>query len=186
MEDSEIIELFQQRSEQSISELSKKYGRICRAVAQNILGDFTDAEECLNDAYMQVWNSIPPAKPDSLPAFAAKITKNLALMRVRFLHAKKRGGGEKPLSFEELDDLVSNESSVESAVERKELLNVINTFLKKLPDEKQRLFVRRYWGYCSISELAAEFGMSEGNVAMTLGRIRKKLKDYLIKKGYYL
>ncbi len=101
MEDDKIILLFQSRDETSVSELSRKYGSICRRTAQGILGDFTETEECLNDTYLRVWESIPPAVPRSLAAFAAAITRNLALMRLRARHAEKRGGGEAALSFDE-------------------------------------------------------------------------------------
>lgn len=186
MEDDKIILLFQSRDETSISELSRKYGSICRRTAQNILGDFTEVEECLNDTYLRVWESIPPAVPRSLAAFAAAITRNFALMRLRARRAEKRGGGEETLSFDELKDFVSGERSVENEAERKELINAVNEFLRKLPEQQRQAFVRRYWGCLSISEVAQCLGMTESNVTVTLTRVRKKLKDYLTRRGYEL
>ncbi len=184
MEDDKIIELMENRDERSIAELSKKYGGICGKVAQNILGDFTEAEQCLIDTYLKVWNSIPPAKPASLPAFVVTIARNLAISQLREKRSAKRGGGAKTLSFDELDDFVSGASSIESKAERNELINAINKFLEKLPRKKQQLFIKRYWGCCSIDELAREFGMTESNVTVTLTRVRKKLKDHLCKRGF--
>lgn len=184
MEDDEIIKLMENRDEISIAELSKKYGGICGKVARNILGDFTDVEQCLNDTYFKVWNSIPPEKPSSLSAFTAAIARNTALSQLREKQRAKRGGKAETLSFEELDDLVSGADPVESEAERRELADVINKFLHKLPEIKRRLFIRRYWGCCSIEELAEEFGMTESNVTVTLTRVRKKLKDHLCKRGY--
>lgn len=184
MEDDKIIELMENRNETSIAELSKKYGGICGKVARNILGDFTEVEQCLNDTYLKVWDSIPPAKPVSLAAFAAAIARNIALSRLREKRAAKRGGDAETLSFEELDDVVSGASSVESEAERKELISEINKFLSKQPSIKQKLFIKRYWGCCSIEELARDFGMTESNVTVTLTRVRKKLKDHLCKRGY--
>lgn len=184
MEDDKIIELMENRNERSIAELSKKYGRICGKIARNILGDFTDVEQCLNDTYLKVWNSIPPAKPVSLPAFAATIARNIALSQLRERRAAKRGGEVETLSFDELDDFVSGESSVESTAECGELIDAINKFLYKQPELKRQLFIRRYWGCCSIEELARSFGMTESNVTVTLTRVRKKLKDYLCKRGF--
>lgn len=184
MEDSEIIELMENRDESSIAELSKKYGGICGKIARNILGDFTEVEQCLNDTYFKVWNSIPPAKPTSLAAFAVTIARNIAFSRLREKRAAKRGGGIEALSFEELDDMVSGESSVENEAERGELIEAINKFLRKLPPTKGQLFIKRYWGCCTIEELARDFNMTESNVTVTLTRIRKKLKDYLCKRGY--
>ena len=184
MEDEKIIELLESRSESAVTELSRKYGRLCGAVAQKILGDFTETEQCLNDAYFQVWNSIPPAKPSSLSAFTAAITRNIALMMLRQKRAVKRGGAENELSFDELDEYVSGGRSIESEAERKELVGTINEFLYKLPELKRQLFIRRYWGCCGIAELAERFGMSESNVTVTLTRVRKKLKEYLQKRGF--
>lgn len=184
MEDDEIIDLMENRNESSISELSKKYGGICSEVVRNIIGDFTEVEQCLNDTYLKVWNSIPPAKPSSLPAFVAAIARNIALTRLRVKCSEKRGGGTKTLSFDELDDLVSGASSIESDAECRELIDAINKFLYKLPRNKQQLFIKRYWGCCSIEELARSFNMTESNVSVTLTRVRKKLKDYLCKRGF--
>lgn len=184
MDDNKIIALMENRSEASLIELSKKYGGICKKVAQNILGDFTETEECVNDTYMKVWDSIPPAKPSSLSAFTAAITRNLALMRLRRRRAEKRGGGASLLNFDELEDIVSGESSVESEVERQEIIAAINEFLYDQNEKHRQLFIRRYWGCYSISQLAGHFRMTESNVTVTLTRIRKKLKEYLNKRGY--
>ena len=66
MEDQQIIRLFFERSEQAITELSRKYGALCFQIADNILDDPQDAEECVNDAWLGAWNSIPPQRPDPL------------------------------------------------------------------------------------------------------------------------
>ena len=183
VEDDKIVELFEKRSESSIAELSSKYGAICQSVIQRLLGDFTDVEQCLNDTYFKVWNSIPPAKPVSLSAFTAAIARNIALSLLRERRTAKRGGEFETVSFDELDDLVSGKSSVESEAERHELVDAINKFLFKQSEIKRQLFINRYWGCRSIAELARSFGMTESNVTVTLTRLRKKLKEYLYKRG---
>ncbi|MBD5082051.1 MAG: hypothetical protein HDT44_09865 [Ruminococcaceae bacterium] len=115
MDDMEITELFLQRKESAIKELSQKYGSYCKTVASNILKNPNDTEECLNDAYLAVWNSIPPQKPNSLGAYTAKIVRNKALDRVQRNSAQKRGGGEETLPIEELGDLVSGSSTEQGA-----------------------------------------------------------------------
>lgn len=184
MDDSEIIRLFRERDEAAIAEVSRKYGRFCRSIAENILKNRADAEECVNDAYMQAWEAIPPADPKTLSAFLGRITKNLALNRLKAEHAEKRGGGLGALSFDELEGYVSGADSTESAAENKELLAAVNGFLDGLPKNSRLLFVYRYWHCCGTTELAAQFMMSEHNVTVALGRIRKRLKAYLRKRGY--
>lgn len=184
MEDNEIIKLFFDRSEIALTEASKKYGTYCQTVALNILHNSQDAEECVNDAFMRAWNSIPPNSPNVLRAYLAKITKNLALDKIDFLSREKRGSGELPLSFEELEDFLSGESSMETKAERREIIEAVNEFLRKLPEKKRLIFIGRYWGCCKLSELGTQFGMSESSVSVYLGRIQKKLKEYLKKRGF--
>lgn len=184
MEDRGIIRLFFERNEAALNEVSRKYGSHCRAIARNILKNQEEAEECVNDTYMRAWESIPPNEPPVLGAFLAKITKNLALGRVTFNNAEKRGGGNDALSFDELDEFVSGKNSVESEAERKELIAAINGFLKKLPEKQRKIFVGRYWGYYKLSELAKRFGMTESGISLSLERTRRKLRKHLEKGGF--
>ncbi|MBD5129883.1 MAG: sigma-70 family RNA polymerase sigma factor [Ruminococcaceae bacterium] len=184
MEDDEIVRLFLKRDERALTELQSKYARLCRSIAENILKNRTDAEDCVNDAYYKVWNSIPPYEPKSLRAFVARVAKNTALDIYDAYHTEKRGGGDSPLSLNELGDLVSGGSTVESSLENRELLAEINAFLSSLPGEKRRLFVNRYWYFYSTFELAEMYGMREHTVVVTLSRTRKALKEYLRKRGF--
>lgn len=184
MEDSEIIELFQRRDEKAISEAAKKYGGLCTAVSKNILHNSQDAEECVNEALWKAWESIPPDEPRILSAFLAKIAKNIALNRYKALHREKRGGGEPQAVLEELENIISESDSVEEAAERRELLEAVNGFLKKLPAKRRIMFVRRYW-YCDrIADIGERFGMSENSVSAALNRTREALKKYLRKRGF--
>ncbi len=184
MDDSKIVALFWERDEAALKEVSQKYGAYCLTIAQNILGNREDSEECVNDTYLRAWNSIPPNKPAALGSFLGRITKNLALDRMRFSLCEKRGGNKENVSFDELDRFVSGSYSVENESERQEILDAINAFLKGLPAKKRQMFVARYWQYYKLSELGEFFGMSESSVAVELGRTRKKLKEYLIKRGF--
>lgn len=184
MEDREIIGLFFDRDEAALREVSRKYGGYCVSIARNILNNAEDAEECVNDTYMRAWESIPPKKPPVLGAYLGRITRNLALNRIRFRKSGKRGGGETELSFDELDEFVSGEYSVEIEAERKEFAAAINRFLDTLPARRRQLFVGRYWRCGTIAELAAQFGMSQGGVSENLAGTRKKLKKYLSKRGF--
>lgn len=182
--DGEIIHLFLERSENAILAVDKKYRKYCIAVAMNILNDRQDADECFNDALLKLWESIPPQKPDNLPGFLAKITKNISLNRYEKLHAAKRGNGEMPLIWDELSECVPDKSNVERHFEQKELLNEINAFLKKLSRTKRDIFVLRYWYCMSVTELSGRLGITENNAAVTLLRLRKRLMEHLQKRGF--
>jgi len=184
MDDHKIVCLFLERNELALKEASQKYGAYCLKIAQNILGNHEDAEECVNDTYMRAWNSIPPNNPTSLGVFLGRITKNLSLDRARFRRREKRGGNTETISFDELEDFLSENNSVESESELNEIIEAINTFLRSLPAKKRLMFVARYWQCDKISEIAARYGMAESSVASSLSRTCRKLKDYLIKRGF--
>ncbi len=184
MDDKKIVCMFLERDESALREVSQKYGAYCTAIAQNILHNYEDAEECVNDTYMRVWDSIPPNKPTALGAFLGRITKNLALNRLDSLQCEKRGGKDETVPFEELDEFISGNASVEGEFEFNEIADEINEFLQTLPAKKRMIFVARYWQCEKLSEIAECFAMAESSVATSLSRTCKKLRDHLIKRGF--
>ncbi len=184
MDDQKIVCMFLERDESALREVSKKYGAYCTSIAQNILHNCEDAEECVNDTYLHAWNSIPPNKPTALGAFLGRITKNLALNMLESLHCEKRGGKDVTLPFEELDEFISGNSSIEGECEFNEIVDEINAFLQTLPAKKRMIFVARYWQCEKLSEIAECFGMAESGVAANLSRTCKKLKDHLKRRGF--
>lgn len=186
MEDSEIVDLFMNRDESAISAAAKKHGKRCRMIAENILRNREDAEECVNDSYLKIWHLIPPNAPQVLGTFMGKIVKNTAIDMLKARNADKRGNGDIPLAFEELQDCVSDKSNIEKTYERRELLEKINDFLRELPLEYRRVFILRYWYCCELSEIADRFATRKNTISVMLNRTRKKLRDYLEQEGYDL
>lgn len=186
MDDNGIIQMYWDRNDQAISATSEKYGSYCKAIARNILSNEEDAEECVNDTYLNAWNSMPTHWPKQLAAFLGKITRNLAFNKYKCRHAKKRGSGEITLVLDELTDCVSDVDNVERIIDRQELAKAIGSFVKKLPIEKRNIFVRRYWYADSVSDIASDYGMMQGTVSKALERTRKQLKAYLSERGFEL
>ena len=186
MDDRQIIELYNERSETAISETADKYGKYCYYIAYHILYNEQDSEECVNDTYLRAWEAIPPQYPNKLSAFLGRITRNLALNRYRYYMKEKRGYGQTSLVLDELQECVPATESTEQAIEEKLLVEVLNRFLHELPIEKRMMFLRRYWYLSSIKEIAEDYEISEGKVKMTLLRIRNKLKQTLEKEGIVL
>ncbi|MBQ6877041.1 MAG: sigma-70 family RNA polymerase sigma factor [Oscillospiraceae bacterium] len=184
MEDSEIIKLFEIRSEEALSETEKKYGAYCFSCAKNILENEEDAKETLSDTYLCLWNNIPPQKPENFRAFAAKICRNLALNLLRKRNAEKRGGGETEVVFEEISEFVSGNETPEHSFEQRELTKAIDGFLEKLSKEKREFFILRYWYFESVEKIARRTGKTENSVRNSLFRTRKKLREYLIERGF--
>ena len=177
MDDRQIIALFYERSEQAIAELSKKYGDLCFKIAINILNNPQDAEECVNDAFLGAWNSIPPQNPDPLRAYLCRIVRNLASKKLRTNTALKRGS-QLEVSLAELENCIPD-NSFDEQLSAKELTAHLNAFLSTLHRDDRVLFLKRYWFSEPLSEIAATFGITEHNASVRLGRIRKKLHQYL-------
>ena len=183
MSDEEIIALFFERSEQAISELEAKHGTAVRRVVQNILGSPEDADECMNDTWLGVWNSIPPQRPSPLRTYVCRIARNLATNRYHANHAEKRNS-QYTLALDELEDCIPGHNSPEDAVAAKELAEAINRFLDTLPDVDRFLFMRRYWYADSLPEIAGMAGLRYQAAAVRLFRVRDKLRKQLQKEGF--
>lgn len=183
MEDSGIVELYWTRSESAISETMKKYGKYCFAIAYGILSNTEDANESVNDTYLDAWNCMPPHRPAILSTFLGKITRRISIDRWRGRMAGKRGGGEYALALDELEDCVASSSDVEKEVEEKELIEVLNKFLSRLPEQERDVFICRYFFLLSLSEICNKFGYSPSKVKSMLSRTRKRLHAYLEKEG---
>lgn len=184
MEDTKIIDLYFKRNEQAIEETAIKYGKFCFSIANNILASKEDADESVNDTYWDAWNSIPPHRPSSLSLFLGKITRRIAIDRWRRRSAQKRGGGELPLALDELYQCIADNTDVEREFEKKQLSQLINTFVKALPTMEQKVFLCRYWYMDSIASISKRFHFSESKVKSMLYRTREKLRMELKKEGF--
>ena len=186
MDDTKIVQLYWDRDEQAIPVTADKYGNYCTSIAINILGNREDAEECVNDTYMNAWNSMPLHRPNILSTFLGKIVRNLSIKRYKHNTADKRGGGQATVVLDEIAEFVSDTDSVEKEIDHRELVKAIDSFLDRLPTDKRSIFVCRYWYFDSVSDIANRFGMTENNVSVTLNRLRLKLHNYLLERGFEL
>ncbi len=187
MEDGKIIDLYFCRSERALLETENKYGKLCRAISYNILNNIEDCSEIVNDAYMKLWNTIPPERPQNFLAYISKITRNLSINAYYKKRAQKRGGGETDVLLDELEECISSAADVEEKIIRderkKELEYTLNNFLKCLEEENRNIFIRRYFFADSVKDIAERYGKPEGSIKSMLYRDRQKLKRYLEKEG---
>ena len=183
MNDSQIVELYWQRSESAISETSLKYDRFCHTIAYNILFSEEDSEECVNDTWLRAWYTIPPQYPSKLSAFLGRITRNLSLDRLKSRYALKRAGSEATLALDELAECIPARVSIEAALEAQELGGLLNRFLEGMEPSARKILIRRYWFLSPVKEIASAYGISESSVKVTLHRTRAKLREYLEKEG---
>ncbi len=186
MKDMALVELYWSRNEDAIRLTAERYEHYCLTVATNITGNREDAEECVNDTWLRAWNSIPPARPDDLRAYLAKITRNLALDRVAHDRAAKRGDSGVPASLDELADILSDPETPADTLARAELASDMDDFLRALPERECDIFVLRYFWGESVTAVAARHGISPNHASVVLRRTRKRLRRFLTERGYEL
>lgn len=184
MDDQSIVQLFFERSERALAELDAKYGKLCHTLSRNILNSRQDAEECVNDAYLGVWNTVPPARPDPLRAYLCKIVRNVSLKLYHRKRAEKRNSAY-DVAMQELEDCLPAPNTVESELEAKELALAIEGFLDTLSEENRVIFLRRYWFSDPYADIAKRTGISEKSVSMRLVRIRKQMRQYLVEREVF-
>ena len=185
MDDKEIVALFWNRDENAIKILKKEYEDKLIGLSYRILGNMEDVEECVNDTFLNVWNSIPDERPDFLFSYCAKITRNLSINRLKRNTSIKRGGNDVKIVFSELEECICDHETVESIVEYRELSKLISEFLATLKQEQRTMFVERYWYVESVKNIAMRHRCSIKKVESILLRTRRKLKKYLEKRGWF-
>ena len=170
----------------AIAETSKKYGAYCHSISFNILNNHEDAEECVNDTYLNVWNAIPPTKPQRFMVFIGRITRNISLNLFKKKNTQKRGGGEIARAIHELEECIAGNSRAEESVEYELITNCINNYLTKQNSLNADIFIRRYWYMDKVSTISERFSLNENTVTSILFRMRKELKSELEKEGVFV
>ena len=184
MDDSRIVELYWNRSEEAIYQTDVKYGRYCYSIANNILTNREDAEECVSDTYFAAWEAIPPTRPSVLSTFLGKIIRRISIDRWRARSASKRGGGEMSLALDELAECIPGGNDPAAEVEAKELAAAVARFLDMLPCAERKVFLMRYFELARLQDIADRFSMRVSKVKSMLHRTRGKLRVHLQKEGY--
>lgn len=179
--DSTIIDRLFERNQQALTDIKTKYGRLCRSISFNILKSQEDTEECENDTYLKVWNSVPPAKPDNLCAYICRIIRNISIDRLKYMTRQKRAA-ELDALLSELDESIPSADSTELCADDT-LKCSINSFLASQSRQTRQIFIRRYFFCDSIKDIAKRYTVSESNVTTILSRARKKLLRQLEKDG---
>ena len=182
MEDHQIVELFWLRSETALEQTRTKYGRLLQQLCRNLLADDREAEECVSDTMLALWNTIPPQRPAPLTAYACRIARNLAMNRLRERCAQKRDD-RVSLPLDELAEVLPAPSA-EEQWDARELAQAVDAWLEGQKETDRVLFVRRYWFGDSVQEAAQRVGLRENTASARLRRMKLRLRDYLTQEGY--
>ena len=181
MDDLKIIELYFERNEQAIKETDIKYGKLCHSISFNILKNREDSEECVNDTYAGIWNAIPPTRPNNFMAFVCRIARNISLKRLEFMKRDKRSA-DVLVSFDELEGILSDEQFAQNITDE-DVGKSISRFLRNQKEDVRNVFIRKYYFFDSVKEIAERYGFTESKVKNMLFYTRNKLKEHFIKEG---
>lgn len=185
MDDRKILALFHARSEQAIDSLAAKYGKLCQHIAHRILDSSHDAEECVNDAYLALWNTIPPENPKSLRAYLTRVVRNIAYDRRDYQTAQMRDS-RVTVCLAELQDCLPDSMTIDAALDAALIRDTLNAFLRALSKEDRFIFLRRYYFLDTCRQISKYTGMAESAVSTRLGRLRGRLKELLKEEGIYV
>lgn len=184
MQDAEIVELYWNRDETAITETQNKYERYLTKIAYNVLADFEDSKESVNDTYLAAWNSIPPHRPNVLSVYLGKLTRRISIDIFRKRNREKRKASEYAISIEELGECLSDASGPEEILDSQLLADAINKFLRSISEEARNAFIGRYYFLDPLKTVAGYCGMSEAKAKSLLFHTRCGLKEYLKKEGF--
>lgn len=186
MDDETIVQLLWDRKEQGLENMSAKYENYCFSISCRIVNNKEDAKECINDTWLNAWNSIPPNRPYNLAGYLAKLVRNISINCYNKKHTFKRGGDNITVALDELSECIASGSRVEENLELKLLTDTIAKFLTAQDMTKRWIFLQRYFYLAEIKEIADRLDMKEGTVKSVLCRMRKQLKKWLAKEAIYL
>ncbi len=184
LSDEEIVELYFARDERALAETERKYGGYLLRLAENILHDRSDSEECRNDVLLKLWQSIPPERPTVLPAYLSRIMRGTAIDRYRYRSRRGRPVSEWTASIDELSESLRSPDTVESEVDSRELGREISRYLRGQSRRRQYLFVARYFRAEPVEEIARALGVSPSTVYKELTGLRRGLKEHLERNGF--
>lgn len=179
--ENELLKMLNERDESVLSEIEKGYGKMIYSLALRILGSKEDAEECLNDVLLEIWNTVPPYQPKTVSAYACMLARRTAIDRLRVNTAEKRGGGEYIAVTEDLESLLSEDG--EGLLESGEIRDTVNAFLESSGKLDRYIFIARYYAFEEISEIADKLGMKKNAVNIRLTRMRKRLGTLLAERN---
>ena len=185
-DDAAIIDMYWARDEQAIHFTDLKYRAYLLGVIKHILADLRDREECLSDTYLGAWNTMPPNRPTSLPAYLCTIMRRKAIDVHRKLHAKKSVPTALSVSFDDLAECLSGDLADHTEDEARELGLLINGYMSTLSERARYIFIARYFYARPIEQIASALGCSRPTVNREISMIKNDLRNYLEKGGYRL
>lgn len=177
----ETVKALENRDSNALSNIEKSYGALLHRIAVNLGLSAGDTEECINDTLLEVWNTVPPAKPKSIRSYVCMLMRRTAVDRIRYNTAKRRGNTVYFDISNELDSCIDVENTV---IDEMCIPMILNQFLEKQSPENREIFIRRYYEFENTRSIAADLRMGTNTIEKRLSRMRANLRKTLTEWGY--
>ncbi|MBR6558660.1 MAG: sigma-70 family RNA polymerase sigma factor [Clostridia bacterium] len=177
----EVVKALENRDSTVLADIQKNYGALLRRIAVNLGLNSGDTEECMNDTYLEVWNTIPPAKPKSIRSYVCMLMRRIAIDRIRYNSAEKRANTVYIEVSNELESCMDVENTV---IDEMCIPTILNQFLENQTSENREIFIRRYYEFEATREIAHDMMIGVNTLEKRLSRMRAELKRILKEWGY--
>lgn len=167
-----------QGDEAALSAVIDRYAGYVSAILSRILGADTpqaDIEELAADTFFALWRNAGAVEDGKLKAYLGAVARNKAK------DALRRQKRELPL---EEDLLPLSPEDPARQLEEKELARFPREAVLSMGEAEREIFLRYYYAYEPIAEIAEALGIPLSTVKIRLRRGRQKLKEILQKGGY--
>ena len=177
----EIITALKNRDSIALTDIKQNYESLMRRVAINLGLNSRDTEECINDVLLETWNSIPPAKPNSIRSYVCMLMRRNVIDRIRYNSAEKRANTVYIEIVNEFEGCFDVEQAV---IDSMCIPEILNQFLERQTPQNREIFIRRYYQFERTRKIAHDLLIKENTVDKKLSRMREELKQMLAEGGY--
>lgn len=178
----ELVSALENRDSSALEKIEQNYGALLHKIAFNLGLSQSDAEECINDTYLKVWDTIPPAKPKSIRSYICMLMRRLVIDRIRYNTADKRTGTIYIEVAEELESCLDVEAMV---IDELCIPEILNRFLEKQSSDNREIFLRRYYEFENTKTIAHDMMIGVNTIEKRLSRMRAELRKMLTEWGYH-
>lgn len=177
--DRQLALLLKNHPSRGMAEAMARYGAPVKTICAAILGpeDRQEVEEAVADSFVALWKGLDRYDPERpLSAWLYGIARRTALERRRKLG--------RALPFQELDEQLPGDDTdpADQAAER-ENARLLRQAVEELPPPDREIFIRRYYLYQAVKEIAARLGTTPKAVEHRLDRGRRRLREKLMERG---
>lgn len=183
MNDEKLVKLLKQKPSKGLTCAIEIYSPLVKTVVTRVLGyeNQQDIEECISDVFVELWKSIDKFDPNK------GILKNyiISIARFRSINMYNR-----KIIKVELLPLEDNDLQLNLDLDKEVSININKEIIKEaiysLPHPDKEIFIRRYYLFESVKEIAAYLNLKNKAVENKLYRCKEKLKTELLNKGIIL